>query len=333
MQRKTLLDIDLQLFAEGGAAAGAPAGDGSAQATESALPKAETPKTGSSRRSRSGELSNVVYGKQEDAPAEPTGSDAGSYAEGKGRESGVTTTSDTLEAKRKAFEELIDGEYKDIYQEMFQKQFNRRFKETKGMEQALAAQKPIVDLLMQKYKIADGDVAKLQSAIEQDDTYWLEGAQEAGLTVEQYKAMQKLERENEQLRQARQRQAGEEQMQRQLADWTRQGEALKELYPTFDFKTEVSSSDFLGLLRAGIPVQKAYELMHMDEIKAEAAKAAAQTAGAQMEARIKSRASRPSENGTSSQSAAIVKSDVHQLTRQDRANIARQVQMGKTIKF
>lgn len=327
MRKRKLLKINLQLFNEG--AAGGAAGDGgAAQAEASALPKAEMKPTGSSRRSRSAE-SNVVYGKQ----PEPESPASEGTAEGNSNKSGVSTTSDSLEAKRNAFKEMIEGEYKDQYTEMFQQAFNRRFKEVKGMESSLAAQKPILDMLMQKYQIADGDVAKLQTAIENDNQYWEAAAEDAGLTVEQYKAMQKLQRENDELRKQRQREVGQQQAQQQLEKWYREGEALKSLYPTFDFQAEANNREFLGLLRSGLPVQKAYELIHMDEIKEAAARTAAQTTGAQMEARIKSKASRPSENGTSSQSAAIVKNDVHNLNRADRAEIARRVQRGEKITF
>lgn len=332
-----LLDIDLRLF--DGAAAGAPAagpsGDaGTQQSDAGALPKAETNRgRGSSRRAKAGEFDNVVFGKQDAAEPVTTTPAAGETAQGKGTQSGVTTTSDSLEAKREAFKELIEGEYKDQYTEMFQNAFNRRFKEAKGMEASLNAQKPILDMLMQRYKIADGDMGKLQTAIEQDDTYWNDAAEEAGLTVEQFKAMQKLERENAELKRIRQRQLGEQQAQQKLNEWYAEGEKVKEIYPTFDFRTESANRDFLGLLRSGIGVQKAYELMHMDEIKANAAKAAAQTAGAQMAAKIQAKAARPSENGTSSQSAVIVKNDVHNLSRAERAEIARRAQRGEKIRF
>ena len=227
----------------------------------------------------------------------------------------------------------MEGEYKDEFSEMFQQSFNRRFKDVKGMENSLSAQKPILDILMQRYKIADGDMSKLQTAIEEDTQYWEEAAEEAGMTVEQYKALQKLERENEELKRIRRQQEGQQKAQAQIDAWYKEAEAVKGIYPTFDFKAEATNRDFLGLLRSGLPVQKAYELVHMDEIKEAAAKSAAQAAGAQVEARIKSKQSRPSENGTSSQSAAIVKNDVSSLTREDRAEIARRAQRGEKIRF
>ena len=327
----TLLDIDLHLF--DGAAGAAPAG-GAPQGDAGATAKAETNgRPGSSRRAKTGE-SNVVYGIQEDASG--TGNTNPPAAGENGQavsNSGVSTTSDSLEAKRQAFKELIEGEYKDQYAEMFQSAFNRRFKETKGMEQTIAAQKPVLDLLMQKYGIKDGDMGKLQTAIEEDSTMWGAEADQAGLTVEQYKAMQKLERENAELRLMRERVKGQQQAQQKLNQWYAEGEKVKQLYPTFDFQREVANRDFQGLLRSGLSVQQAYELMHMEEIKAGTARAAAQTAGAQMKANIQRKAARPTENGTSSQSAVIVKNDVHNLSRADRAEIARRAQRGEKIRF
>lgn len=331
----TLLDIDLRLF--DGAAGAAPAGGegGAAQGDAGATAKAETNgRSGGSRRSRSGATNTVVYGIQEDAPvAETTPSPAAGENGQAVSKSGVSTTSNTLEDRRKAFDEMIDGEYKDVFEERFQQAFNRRFKESKGMEQTIANQKPIMDMLMQKYKIADGDVAKLQKAIEQDDTYWEQAAEEAGLSIPQFKEMQKLQRDSEELNRIRRQQQGEQQAQQQLAKWYQEAEAVKAKYPSFDFRTECQNRDFLGLLKAGVGVENAYRTLHMDEINEATARAAAQTASQQMAASIKAKAARPAENGTSRQSAAIVKSDVHSLTRADRAEAIRRAARGEKISF
>jgi len=335
MHNYKLLKVNLKLFdgaAAGGAAAAAPSGgEGAVQSAEGALPKAKS--SGTSRRSRSGEYDNVVFGKQDAATETAESYDAGSTGEGNANKSGVSTTSDSLEAKRKAFKEMIEGEYKDVYTENFNNYFNRRFKESKGMEQSLADQKPIMDILAQRYNVPDGDVKKLLSAIEQDNVYWESAAEEAGLTVEQFKAMKKLERENAELQRMRQRQQGEQAAQQKINAWYAESEKVKEIYPTFDFKTEAEDPNFRGLLKSGLGVQQAYELMHMDEIKANAARVAAQTTGAQMAAKIQTKAARPKENGTSSQSAVIVKSDVHSLSKADRAEAIRRAQRGEKISF
>ena len=323
---KNLFKVDLQLFNDGGATGA----EGSATATENA-PKVETKMGGSNRRSKSGELENVVYGKQEG-----TAADGATSLEAEGKPTGagntdVTTTSNTLEERKKAFNDLINGEYKDLYQEEFQRVFDRRFKQVKGMEADLAAQKPILDMLRSRYGV--DDVAGLQKALTEDTEYWERIAEDHGMTVEQYHAMQKLEQENAELRAIRERQIGQQQVQQQLDKWYKDAEKVKEIYPSFDFKTEVKNPQFLGMLKSGVPVEHAYKMIHFDELTQNAARVAAQTADAQAQARIKQKASRPSENGTSSQSAAIVKDNVSNLTRAERAEIARRVQRGEKIVF
>ena len=98
-----LLKVDLKLFdgAAGGAAAGGgAAGEGTAQAAEGALPKAEAnSRSGSSRRSKAGAFDNVVFGKQEDAsvPETANSSVAGSNGEGNANKSGVRIQRDDRE--------------------------------------------------------------------------------------------------------------------------------------------------------------------------------------------------------------------------------------------
>ena len=342
MRKYKLLKVDLNLF--NGAAGGAGAagsvsgsgGEGSSQVAEGALPKAEANKRpGSSRRAKSGAFDNVVFGKQGDASGAETttGPVAGGNGEGNAKR-GIETTSDALEARRQAYREFVDNpENKDLHTEELQRVINRRFKETKGMEQSLASQKPIMDILAQRYNVADGDPAKLLAAIEEDNSYWESAAEQAGLTVEQYKAMKKLERENAEFQRSQQRQRDQQRAQQQLASWMQEAEQVKEEYQSFDLETEMGNKDFVDLLKLRMPMKKAYELVHMEEIKAAAAKTAAQTAGQQMAAKIQTKAARPKENGTSSQSAVIVRSDVHNLTKADRAEQARRALRGEKIKW
>lgn len=322
-----LFKVDLQLFNDGGAVGGESA---ASVATESA-PKVETKTNGSNRRSRSGAFDNVVFGKQEGTTADEATSPVTEGTLTGASKTDVQTTSDTLEARRKAYNDLINGEYKDLDQERFQQVFDRRFKQVKGMESDLAAQKPIIDKLMARYGV--DDIAKLDKALTEDNEYWERVAEEKGMTVEQYHAMQKLEQENAALKAIRDRQLGQQQYQQQLDTWYKEAAKVKELYPSFDFKTEAQNPEFLKLLRTGNSVEHAYKVLHFDELTNNAARVAAQTADAQAQARMKAKASRPSENGTSSKSAVIVKNDVANLTRAERAEIARRVQRGDIIKF
>lgn len=321
-----LLNVDLQLFNDGGTGGA----EASAVATESA-PKVDTKMSGSNRRSKAGEFDNVVFGKQDSATDTNTASPTPEGQLTGASKTDVSTTSDTLEARRKAYNDLINGEYKDIDQERFQQVFDRRFKQVKGMETELATHKPIIDKLMARYGI--DDVTKLEKALDEDTEYWERVAEEKGMTVEQYHAMQKLEQEVAELRNIRQRQSAQNQFEQQIDNWYKEAKAVKELYPSFDFKKEAQNPEFLKLLKNGNSVEHAYKVLHFDELTQNAARVAAQTADAQAQARIKQKASRPSENGTSSQSAAIVRSDVSSLTRAERAEIARRVQRGDKITF
>ena len=331
MKFSDILHVNLCLF-DGGAsgAAAAGAGEGAGSGTQG-----ETQQTSpaATRRGSSGEYSNVKFGKQ-DQPAAAGGQQANPPDAGEeSKKQGVETTSDTLEDKRKAFRALVDGEYKDQYTEDTQRIIDRRFRETKNLETQLSQQKPILDMLMQRYKIADGDLGKLTQAIENDNAYWSQAAEEAGMSVEQYKQFQKLQRENAQLLQAQRRSQSQQAAQQQLQKWYQEAEAMKADYPDFDLGRESQDPQFLSMLRSGVPVKLAYEVMHMDEIKSTVAQTTAQQTEKQVVEGIRAKGARPAENGTSSQSGFVVKDDPAKWTKKDRAEIVRRVQRGEQIKL
>lgn len=331
MKFSDILHVNLCLF-DGGAsgAAAAGAGEGAGSGTQG-----ETQQTSpaATRRGSSGEYSNVKFGKQ-DQPAAAGGQQANPPDAGEeSKKQGVETTSDTLEDKRKAFRALVDGEYKDQYTEDTQRIIDRRFRETKNLETQLSQQKPILDMLMQRYKIADGDLGKLTQAIENDNAYWSQAAEEAGMSVEQYKQFQKLQRENAQLLQAQRRSQNQQAAEKQLQKWYQEAEAMKADYPDFDLGRESQDPQFLSMLRSGVPVKLAYEVMHMDEIKSTVAQTTAQQTEKQVVEGIRAKGARPAENGTSSQSGFVVKDDPAKWTKKDRAEIVRRVQRGEQIKL
>lgn len=317
-----LLDVILRLFeGDGGGATASPASG--AQGDTQAAP-------GSTRRGKTGD--NVIYGKQAaTAPSEgeggaSEGSDAGSKAE-------VKTTSNTLEERRKAFRDMVNGEFKDVYAEDTQRIINRRFSETKTLQTQLDAQQPLMDLLTQRYNVPDGDVAKLLKAIESDNALWEHAAEEAGMSVQQYKEFQQMKRDNARMLKEQQDRQGREAMERQLQKWYGEAEQMKTLYPSFDLRNEVQNQRFLSMLQSGVPVQHAYEVLHIDEIKAAAAQHAAKITEKQIVDNVRAKGARPAENGTVSQSAFIVKDDVSKLTKKDRAEIARKAARGEYISF
>lgn len=325
---KKLFKVDLQMFNDGGASGGAEA----SAATENA-PKVETKPSGSNRRSKQGEFSNVVYGKQEGT----TSDDTTTSLNPEGNPMGAGETEETPEDRRKAYNDFIE-KYKDIDQERFQDTFNRRFKQVKATETELAEHKEIVDMLKSRYGVES--VADVKKAFTEDYDFWERAAEEQGMTYEQHQlklkqdeAIRRLERENAEFKAIQERQIGEQKVKQQINAWNEEAKAVKQLYPSFDVKKEVQNKAFLDMLKSGVSMEHAYKVLHFDELTNDAARVAAQTADAQAQARIKQKASRPSENGTSSKSAVIVKNDVSNLTRQDRAEIARRVARGEKIVF
>ena len=340
MKSSDILHVNLCLFdggAAGAAAAGAGEGAGSgtqgdSQQTAPGATRRGNQTTAAQRRG-SGEYSNVKFGKQ-DQPAAAGGQQAAPPAAGEEtKKQGVETTSDTLEDKRRAYRAMVDGEYKDQYTEDTQRIIDRRFRETKNLEAQLSQQKPILDMLMQRYKIGDGDLSKLTQAIENDNAYWSQAAEEAGMSVEQYKQFQKLQRENLALRQAQRQRQSQQAAQQQLQKWYGEAEQMKADYPEFDLAAESKDPQFLSMLRSGVPVRLAYEVKHMDEIKAGVAQNTAKTTEKQVVEGIRAKGARPAENGTSSQSAFVVKDDPSQWTKKDRAEVVKRAARGEKIKL
>lgn len=330
---KMLLSVRLDLFDGEGAADGA---DGAGDAAQGSGGEAKSDGSGHTRRGRSGgAYANVVFGKQSggEAPAEG-GETAGSTSDaGRDKEGGTQVTSDTLEARRKAFRELVSGQYKDVYTEETQRIIDRRFRQTKQLQEQIEAQQPIIDMLLQRHRITDGDMDKLTRALEDDDAFWAEAADEAGMSVEQYKQFRRLERENARLMQAERERRGQEQAEAQMQRWYEQARQVRERFPEFDLRAEVKNERFLSLLRSGVPMEHAYKVMHMDEIVTDAMRTSAADAAKRVVASVRAKGVRPAENGTAAQSAFTVKDDVSKLSRQDRAEIARRVARGERISF
>lgn len=341
----TLLDINLQLFNGAAGGAGGAAGDGGAagasQGGASTLPKAGTANSGSSRQ-RSGDLSNVVYGIQDEATSD-TDARASSVAgdtKGEGNTKAEVKASKTPEEMDQAFEDLISGEYKDQFSKRMQQIINRRFKDSKGMEEKLATHQPIIDMMLKRYDVADGDMGKLQKAIEEDNAFWEEIGDRLGFTAKQARAQYQLEMENkshmEEARKATEMQKAmiaQERQRRQYDAWMQEAADVKAKYPKFNLDAEVKNPQFTKMLQSGVEMEHAYRVLHHNEIMYDATRTAAQQTEQQVTSKLKQKASRPAENGTSSQGGKVYKPNASSWTAKDRAEIARRVARGEQIKI
>lgn len=316
-----LYDITLRLFdGEGSDGAAATAAQGETQAS-----------AGNTPQRKSGALSAVKYGKQPEADTQTEEQPAA----GADEEEDAKNAPDTLEAKKKAFRELINGEYKDLYTQETQRMIDRRFREARETEKRMKSYQPVLDTLMERYGIEDGDAARLLEAVDNDHAYWSEAAEEAGMSEDQYKEFRRLKRENAELLRGQQMQRQNAQIREQSEKWISEASAMKSdpLYRNFDLSQELQNPDFLNLLKAGTPMAHAYKVLHFDELMGDAVQAAAASTEKKVAASVRAKGNRPSENGISSNSAFVTKTDPTKLTKADFEEIERRVARGERISF
>ena len=296
--------LSLQLFAE-------EAGDGGTAQGQGVTEAAAGSQKGVSN------LADVKYGIQESAaPA----------AE-------VQTETTAAPDRNAEFEALIKGEYKDLYDAKMQDTVQKRLKGQKETVDKYNALVPALEQIASKYGVDANDIPALLKAIEEDDSYYEQEALEKGMSVKDLKAFKKMERENADLKAQMQEAQRQEQGKQLYSQWMQQAEAAKAVYPSFDLRAEMNNPKFVDLLRSNIDVRTAYEVVHKDEIIPAAMQFTAQAVESKLAKKIASNGARPSENGMSSQSAAVVKSDVSKLTYKDIDEVARRVARGEKVTF
>lgn len=271
------------------------------------------------------------------APGNNAGEGAGTAPQGAGDGSGEGAKDEKQaeQDRRNAYFGLINGEYKDLYEQEFQKSLDKRMRakerENAGLQARLDASQTVLDTLFARYGITDGDVGKLNQALEQDNDYWARAAEQAGMSVEQYRQVQKMQMENDRLRKMQERSQRQEQMQRQLARWNAEAEALRETYPEFDLAAEAQSDVFLALLKNGFSVKNAYESVHVEDLLGRAAQTAAAQTEKQVTEHIRAKGMRPAENGTKPSAGFTTKTDMDKMTKEQRADIFRRLANGENV--
>lgn len=254
-----------------------------------------------------------------------------SGAQGVGNSAGQVETKNNRntvspQEREATFKNLIRGEYKDLFTKETQGIIDRRFKQAKQLEQFQNDVNPLITMLSTKY--GTNDVVQLIKAIEEDNSMWEAAADAEGLTVEQYRAKQKLANENAQFRRIMDAQQKQQQARAQYQQWLADAEGVKQSYPNFDLRAESENPDFVNLLARGVPMKHAYEVIHMDDIKMGVATATQQAVAAD----VRANGMRPSENGAA-QGGGVVTGKVNpsKMSKADRAEMIRRAQRGETI--
>lgn len=258
-------------------------------------------------------------------------------ATGEGQATEGTNTGEGSEGvdKSKAWKNLIKGDYKEEYSKSVQAIIDTRFKQMREMEERMNNQQNVLDFLAGRYGISDtSDIDAMLNALNEDDSMFEQKAAEMGLSVEQYRNIYRIEQENEKLRRAQQEAERVRNAEQTYNKWVNEGEALKKLYPTFDFETECANQDFLQLLQNGIDVRTAYEVVHNDEIIKGAMQMAASKTAERVTDSIRAKGMRPDENGVQrSSKAAGQKIDISKLTMQQINDLEKRAARGERIVF
>lgn len=307
-ERKTKA-LELQLFADGGAAS-----------TGDAAPAADNAAEGG---------------------ADPEATD--SAAEGSGRENGEGGQGEEAKKpspaeRRKAFGQMMSGEYKDLADEMMQ---NAVQIAAQNLE-ASPEMRGLLEAIAEKYGTDATDLTALTDAIRngvvKDDAYFERIAMEKGISVRTAREMDKLETQNKRL--TAQQQAAQ-QMQKAAAErariaqiqakWDAEAEALKAKYPEFDREEVLANPEVEKMMRAGCSMEAAYRAAYFDRLMARQTAATAQQTEQGVLNRVQQRASRPAENGTRPGGAVQTHLDVEHMSRKDREALEKRVLRGEII--
>ena len=296
-----LFKINLRMF--DGASSGAGDGDSSASGV-----------TNSTAASANGNnLENVVYGKQPNDP------------------NGVANAED---AKAK-YDSYRKGEGKQFIDKDIETAIRRRFKDYNTLKESNAKMQNVMSALATRYGIDANDTDALSKAIADDDSYYEKAADNANMSVEQYKKMVRLEAENAELQRIRAEEANRAEFNRRYAEWSAQAEGAKTVYPNLDLNAEMQNKDFFDLVNRGIDVKTAFEVIHKDEIINGAvsvtAQRTAQAVQQQTVNNIRTKGLRPNESAGSAQSGFVPKTDPSKWTKKDRQEIERRVMKGEKI--
>lgn len=349
--------VNLQLFAEGcgdggAAAAAASAADAAPAVQEPALRPAEerlarrsgvlkrsSREEGSPSQSAQSAASSPeggALGSEEKSELDEEAAENQNEAEGKdGEEKGKTKSP---EERRKAFGELLRGEYADLTEELMQ---NAVTEATRRLE-ASPAMKGLMQALQEKYGTDANDLVALTEAVRngavKDDAYYEKLAMEKGVSTKTARELDKLESQNKQLTEQQQlirQMERQREQQARIAElqagWDREAEQLKAQYPDFNMAEVLANPEVEKMMRSGVSMTSAYRSAYFDHILKQQQAATARQVEQGVVNRMQQRNARPGENGTRPGGAVQTKIDVSHMSRKEMEEMEKRVMRGEVI--
>ena len=366
--------IDLQLFADGGTGANgdgtsqSPGGDSSPNrgaktmgangegnaielpalrpaeerlARRSGVLKRSSREEGSPSQSAQSAASSPeggALGSEEKSELDEEAAENQNEAEGKdGEEKGEGKTK-SPEERRKAFGELLRGEYADLTEELMQ---NAVTEATRRLE-ASPAMKGLMQALQEKYGTDASDLVALTEAVRngavKDDAYYEKLAMEKGVSTKTARELDKLESQNKQLTEQQQmirQMERQREQQARIAElqagWDREAEQLKAQYPDFNMAEVLANPEVEKMMRSGVSMTNAYRSAYFDHILKQQQAATARQVEQGVVNRMQQRNARPGENGTRPGGAVQTKIDVSHMSRKEMEEMEKRVMRGEVI--
>ena len=244
----------------------------------------------------------------------------------------------TPEERRRAFGEMVQGEYSDVFQEMMQRAIDKATENIRQNPQVAR----LTQALANAYGVDTDDMDGLIEAVEngrvKDEKYYEDLAQQRGVSVKTARELDKMESDlkrsntrNAQL-QAMQQEATRQQRVSQIqAQWEAQAAQLKTQYPDFELQEVLANEQVADLMRRGVSLPDAYRAAYFDHIMQQATAQTAQKVEQGVAARIQQRAGRPGENGTRPGGAVTTHVDVASMSRRQLEDLERRARRGEKI--
>lgn len=340
--------MNLQYFADGGDG-GAGAAEGGA--AEAAAPAVQAPALRPAQERlarRSGALKGKAAG-GEKLPQPPAGGSplkegaSGSESDPAEAEKHQEPAKEpkaekTPEERRRAFGEMVQGEYSDVFQEMMQRAIDKATENIRQNPQVARLTQALANAYGVDTEDMDGLIEAVENGRVKDEKYYEDLAQQRGVSVKTARELDKMESDlkrsntrNAQL-QAMQQEATRQQRVSQIqAQWEAQAAQLKTQYPDFELQEVLANEQVADLMRRGVSLPDAYRAAYFDHIMQQATAQTAQKVEQGVAARIQQRASRPGENGTRPGGAVTTHVDVASMSRRQLEDLERRARRGEKI--
>ena len=215
------------------------------------------------------------------------------------------------------------------YNKQMQSVIKARLKTAGAAEETLAKMAPALEVLARKHgqDPANPDYEALAKAINDDDSFYEEMALEKGVTLETAKRLDQQERDTARQQKEEARNLEQQRLHNHFMKLEQQGEALKQVFPNFDLRTELKNPKFAQMTGPNslMSVEDAYYAVHRKEIEAARSQVIAQKTAEKMSNAIQAGSRRPDENGTSGQSASVTTFDYSKASRDQRNALKQQI--------